>query len=125
MPPFPATWPAPHDPAAADRLIERFSELGRAEARLAARPAVKALLAALGGNSPYLSDLAVREAGALRAVVAQGPQAVVDDALATLHAVPPQSRREHLSRRRCAGPSGWSPWPPRWPTLAASGSWSR
>ncbi len=97
MPPFPATWPAPHDTAAADRLIERFSELGRAEARLAARPAVKALLLALGGNSPYLSDLAVREAGALRAVVAQGPQAVVDDALATLHAVAPQSPRASVA----------------------------
>ncbi|MGA3402420.1 MAG: bifunctional [glutamate--ammonia ligase]-adenylyl-L-tyrosine phosphorylase/[glutamate--ammonia-ligase] adenylyltransferase [Acetobacteraceae bacterium] len=94
---LPSTWPAPHDPAAAERLIERFSELGRIEARLAGRHAVKTLLAALGGNSPYLSDLAVREAGVLRALVAQGPQPVVDDALAALHAVPPQSRREHVA----------------------------
>ena len=94
---LPSTWPAPYDPAAAERLIERFSELGRAEARLAGRHAVKALLAALGGNSPYLSDLAVREAGAFRALVAQGPQPVVDDALAALHAVPPQSRRDHVA----------------------------
>ena len=97
MPLLPSTWPAPHDPAAAERLIERFCELGRAEARLAGRAAVRALLAALGGNSPYLSDLAVREAGALRALVAEGPQHVVDDALAALHAVPPQSRREHVA----------------------------
>ncbi|HTB44893.1 MAG TPA: glutamine-synthetase adenylyltransferase [Acetobacteraceae bacterium] len=97
MPLLPSTWPAPHDPAAAERLIERFSELGRAEARLAGRAAVRALLAALGGNSPYLSDLAVREAGALRALVTDGPQRVVDDALAALHAVSPRSRREHVA----------------------------
>jgi glutamate-ammonia-ligase adenylyltransferase len=94
---LPSTWPAPHDPAAAERLIERFSELGRTEARLAGRQAVKALLAALGGNSPYLADLAVREAGALRAVVAQGPQPVVDTALAALHGVPPASPRNHVA----------------------------
>jgi [glutamine synthetase] adenylyltransferase / [glutamine synthetase]-adenylyl-L-tyrosine phosphorylase len=94
---LPPTWPAPHDPAAAERLIERFSELGRTEARLAGRPVVKALLATLGGNSPYLSDLAVRESGAFRALIAQGPQPVVDDALAALHSVPPQSRREHVA----------------------------
>ncbi len=94
---LPSTWPAPHDPAAAERLIERFSELGRSEARLAGRHAVKALLAALGGNSPYLSDLAVREAGALRALAAKGPQPVVDEALATLRCVAPQSRREHVA----------------------------
>ncbi|HVC61481.1 MAG TPA: bifunctional [glutamate--ammonia ligase]-adenylyl-L-tyrosine phosphorylase/[glutamate--ammonia-ligase] adenylyltransferase [Acetobacteraceae bacterium] len=88
-----STWPAPHDPAAAERLVERFSECGRAEARLAGRPAVRALLAALGGNSPYLSDLAVREAAALRDLAARGPQPVVDDALAALRAVPPGSPR--------------------------------
>ncbi len=97
MPPFPSTWPAPHDTAAADRLIERFAELGRTEARLAGRPAVRALLASLGGNSPYLSDLAATEPAALRAVVTSGPQAVVDDALAVVHAVPPFSRREHVA----------------------------
>ena len=94
---LPASWPAPHDPAAAERLIERFSELGRAEARLAGQPAVKALLAALGGNSPYLSDLAVREAGAFRALITQGPQPVVDDALATLRSVPPQRGRGQVA----------------------------
>ena len=74
-PPFhlPEHWPRPHDPGAAERLVERFSELGRAEARAAARPAVRAMLAALGGNSPYLADLAVRESAALRALIADGP----------------------------------------------------
>jgi [glutamine synthetase] adenylyltransferase / [glutamine synthetase]-adenylyl-L-tyrosine phosphorylase len=97
MPLLPSTWPAPHDPAAAERLIERFSELGRTEARLARQHPVRALLAALGGNSPYLSDLAVREAGALRILVAQGPQPVVDEALAALHSIPPRSQRPHVA----------------------------
>jgi glutamate-ammonia-ligase adenylyltransferase len=94
---LPSTWPAPHDPTAAERLVERFSELGRTEARLARQSSVKALLAALGGNSPYLSDLAVREAGSLRTLLAHGPQAVVDEALATLHSVPPGSQRASVA----------------------------
>ena len=91
---FPAHWPAPHDRTAADRVIERFASVGRAEARLAQRAAVRDMLAALGGNSPYLGDLAVREASALRALVARGPQHVVDDALAALRVVPVYSRRD-------------------------------
>jgi len=93
---LPVQWPAAYDVPAADRLIERFAELGRTEARLAERPAVRAMLAALGGNSPYLSDLAVREPAALRSLVAHRPQRVVDDALAMLAAVPIDSRREHV-----------------------------
>ena len=91
---LPTQWPAASDPAAADRLIERFAELGRTEARLAQRPAIRAILSALGGNSPYLSDLAVREPAALRALVAHGPRRVVDDALAALSALPIHSRRD-------------------------------
>ncbi len=92
-----AAWPRPHDPDAAERLVERFSELGRAEARLATRPAVAALLRALGGNSPYLADLAVREASSLRALIASGPDAVVATAMADLAAVPPSARRDRVA----------------------------
>ena len=45
-----ANWPEPYNTGAAERLIERFAGLGRTEARLAARPAVAALLRSLGGN---------------------------------------------------------------------------
>jgi [glutamine synthetase] adenylyltransferase / [glutamine synthetase]-adenylyl-L-tyrosine phosphorylase len=93
---LPPHWPAPYDPAAADRLIERFAERGRTEARLVQRSAAKAMLAAVGGNSPYLSDLAVRESAGLRALVTHGPQRVVDDALAALRALPVHSRREQM-----------------------------
>jgi [glutamine synthetase] adenylyltransferase / [glutamine synthetase]-adenylyl-L-tyrosine phosphorylase len=92
-----ATWPDPHDAGAAERLVERFSELGRGEARLATRPAVAALLRALGGNSPYLADLAVREASSLRTLIASGPDAVVATAMTELVAVPPGARRDRVA----------------------------
>ena len=90
---LPETWPAPHDPAAAARLIERFGELGRSEARLAARPVVQAMLAALGGNSPYLSDLAFREAAALQTILRAGPDKAIADAMAQLAAIRPAASR--------------------------------
>ena len=90
-------WPDPHDPAAAARLIERFAALGPAEARLAARPAVAAVLRALGGNSPYLSDLALREPAALRSVLTLGPEPVVDAAMAALAAIDPAAPRAQVA----------------------------
>ena len=48
---LPDLWPAPADPDAATRLLERFAPLdpdGRVP---------QALLRCLGGNSPYLADL--------------------------------------------------------------------
>ena len=40
------SWPAPADPDAAQRLVERFSALGDGEAALAAQPSGRAMLAA-------------------------------------------------------------------------------
>ena len=94
---LPGNWPTPHDSGAAERLIERFGELGRAEARLASRPHVAALLGSLGGNSPYLADLAVREAASLRDIVTSGPDEVVATALGELAALAPQTRRERVA----------------------------
>ena len=82
---------------AAERLAERFAQLGRAEARLAARPAVDALLRCLGGNSPFLADLAVREAASLRAFVSSGPDPVVSAAMAELAAQAPTGRRDRIA----------------------------
>src|SRR5580658_5594340 len=65
---LPTSWPRPHDAGAAQRLIERFAELGRAEARLAARPAVAALLAA--GPDP----VAQRALAAITALPAAAPR---------------------------------------------------
>ncbi|MDR3537863.1 MAG: bifunctional [glutamine synthetase] adenylyltransferase/[glutamine synthetase]-adenylyl-L-tyrosine phosphorylase [Acetobacteraceae bacterium] len=94
---LPETWPAPYDTGAGDRLLERFAEQGNAEARLAKRPAVAALLRCLGGNSPYLADLAVRESAALRRLVTDGPDAVVDAAMADLATLTPDARRDRTA----------------------------
>ncbi len=66
-------WPRPADVAAAELFQERFAALGRAEARLARGARGRAALAALGGNSPFLAEMALREPTTLRAVLAYGP----------------------------------------------------
>ena len=86
-------WPRPHDGAAAARFVAQFAALGRAEARLAGKPEGASLLAALGGNSPFLAELALREAPSLRALIAAGPEAVAAEALAALAATRPERPR--------------------------------
>ena len=85
--------PRPADAAAAARLRERFAELGPEWAAFGARPEVDALLGALGGGSPYLSDLVLREPDALRRTVEAGAEAVVASSLADLAAVRPEAPR--------------------------------
>ncbi len=82
------SWPRAADPAAAERLIERYAALGSAQAALAATPEGAEALAALGGGSPYLSDLLVREAGMLLQVAAHGPDQAAAWAMQALAAVP-------------------------------------
>ncbi|MBN9561033.1 MAG: bifunctional [glutamine synthetase] adenylyltransferase/[glutamine synthetase]-adenylyl-L-tyrosine phosphorylase [Alphaproteobacteria bacterium] len=93
---LPAVWPLPFDPAAAARLVAQFAELGRAEARLAARPDVSAMLRALGGNSPYLAELALRERRALQEFVQRGPAPVVRAAIGAAAALPASASRPHV-----------------------------
>lgn len=87
---LPRAWPAPYDPAAADRLVARMGTF-------AARPDADAMLRALGGNSPFLADLAEREIEALAALAATGPDAVLAQAMAHLRAVPPAAPRALVS----------------------------
>ncbi len=94
---LPEIWPAPHDPDAADRLVERFTELGRTEARLAARPPVLALLRCLGGNSPYLADLAIRDSAAMRRLITDGPDAVVQAEMERLAGTSPGQARDRIA----------------------------
>ena len=116
-------WPAPADAAAGERLADRFAAIGEAEAGLAADPAGSALLRCLGGNSPYLADLALRESAALLPACARRARPVaVRQAMAAIAALPAARRRARRSPRRCARPSGVSPWPPPSPTSAASGT---
>ncbi len=94
---LPHAWPAPYDVTAADRLIERIREIGPDMAALAAQPEVVGLLRALGGNSPFLSDLAVREAVTLAELVSVGPDPVLARTLARLRDLPPAASRSRVS----------------------------
>ena len=93
------TWPAPADPQAGERLLERFAELGRTEARLVRDPALRAMLMALGANAPFLADLALREAPALRQALRDGPGPVIARTMASLAAIPPTLPRAQLAAR--------------------------
>ena len=93
------TWPHPADAPAGERLVERFAELGRPEARLAADPAMRAMLMAIGANAPFLADLAIREAAALRQAVRDGPDAVIASVMAGLATIPPTIPRAQLASR--------------------------
>ncbi len=94
---LPPDWPAPSDPAAAGRLVERVAALGEAGARLAGDPQAGTLLRCLGGNSPYLADLAVREAAALGDLVQSGPERPVQLAMAAIAACPVTAPRAQLA----------------------------
>jgi [glutamine synthetase] adenylyltransferase / [glutamine synthetase]-adenylyl-L-tyrosine phosphorylase len=94
---MPPRWPDPFDPAGAERLVERFHALGEPEAELADDPNVRSLLRCLGGNSPYLSELALREPGALLRLVTSGPQAAFADILLGLSRVSPAAKRPEVA----------------------------
>ena len=86
----------PADAGAAARLAERFADLGAAEQRFAVGPGA-AVLRAIGGNSPYLAETALREPTTLRAILRQGPDAVVEAAMARLAALKPTTPRPRLA----------------------------
>jgi glutamate-ammonia-ligase adenylyltransferase len=85
---LPETWPVAADEAAAGRLAERFVALGGGEARLARSVRGAAVLRAIGGNSPYLAELALKEAATLRGVLAEGAEPVVARLMARLGETP-------------------------------------
>lgn len=82
-------WPAPADRASAERLIERLDDAAFA----AHRPALEAI----GGGSPYLSDLMVRERAVAAQTLTDGPDLALDDAFAALDALSPGASRTALA----------------------------
>lgn len=106
IPPLPAphsswqecTWPEPADPRAARILRENLHDAcARAGLPdLTAIPGIMPMLDALGGNSPYLSDLALRDTEAFAALVHEGADACVRRILATLDALPPDTARADI-----------------------------
>jgi glutamate-ammonia-ligase adenylyltransferase len=99
-----SNWPQPADPSAADRLIERVTEAGGPMTAAAALRGLTPLLRAIGGNSPFLSDLVVREQDCLLSLVGHGPdqaaRAVLDELGATAPSVPTLQVRAALRRAR-------------------------
>ena len=93
----PRHWPVPYDEAAGERLVERFQAVGRAEARLLKSPGVLPMLRCLGGNSPYLAALALRESESIRQLVAAGPNAALAHCVSRLHHVSPMATRSDLA----------------------------
>ena len=93
---LPAIWPAAWRAGVAESLIERFAQIGRDEKRLAAKPPIAAMLAAIGGNSPYLSDLVLREHAAIRTLAVHGPDIVRSAAMADLAAIQVGKKRSDI-----------------------------
>ncbi len=81
-------YPDPADHAASARLIDVFGAAGGKMARL---------LAAIGGNSPYLRERASAEPALLRAIAADGPRTVIGRALATLATTPFTAPRAEIA----------------------------
>jgi glutamate-ammonia-ligase adenylyltransferase len=93
----PCHWPAPYDAAAAERLVERFQVLGAAEARLLNAPGILPMLRCLGGNSPYLAELALRETDTIHRLAAKGPDAALAHCMSVLGNVSPSLRRPDIA----------------------------
>jgi glutamate-ammonia-ligase adenylyltransferase len=93
----PERLPRPFDPVAAALALEHFADRGAAERDFVASGPGAALIAALGGHSPYLADLAVRESAALMALAERGPDAAFDRALDPLSRIEPATPRAALA----------------------------
>jgi glutamate-ammonia-ligase adenylyltransferase len=93
------TFPAPADPEAAARLREDFAAIGAPERNFAASASGAAVLNCLGGNAPYLAELACRESASLMATLAAGPEPTVAAILAELARIAPATRRALVAQK--------------------------
>ncbi len=117
-------FPRPADLPAADRLREAFTALGAAERRFAESEDGRAVLDCLGGNAPYLAELACRESACLLATLRDGPEKAFAASLDALHALrwPP---RGPASPRHCGKPNAAPRSPSPSPISAISGNCRR
>ncbi|MGI4746726.1 MAG: hypothetical protein ACRYFY_11895, partial [Janthinobacterium lividum] len=86
---LPVLWPRPADPATAAALAQDLAACPDMQA-----PAAAALIACLGGNSPFLSDLVRREHEVFTQLLVHGPTRVAAAAirqLRTLKATTPRA----------------------------------
>ncbi len=89
--------PRPFDKAAAALALAHFAEKGAAEKRFAATADGMALLEALGGHSPYLADLAVRESATVLFLAERGPDEAFARAIDPLFRLDPSTPRQALA----------------------------
>ncbi len=131
MPIMIADLPPPGDRAAAARLATAFAAKGRAEARFLKTAEGRALIEALGGNAPYLADLAMHESGCLIDVARNGPGPVFEAVLAALCACDfgaPRAaiiRELRLAKRRAALAIAIADIAEAWPVEQVTGALSR
>ncbi len=106
-----AAWPAPADDDAAAAGFAHWAETAeRADAEglatfargFAADSAGRALLAAVFGNSPFLTHCVLQDPATLRRIVEAGPDAVLDEALAAAAPVPGRPQAETMTALRAA-----------------------
>ena len=95
---LPSSWPVPADSHAARILAERIASSGAGGRRLVADAAGAAMIAAVGGHSPFLADLAVREVRALRAFALFGPERVMKCVLARVGGADLAASRADVAR---------------------------
>lgn len=91
------SFPRAADLAAAGRLRDDFSALGAAEKAFTESLEGRALLDCLGGNAPYLADLACREPACLLAAMAEGADQSFAAVLTDLESLKPDSSRSQIS----------------------------
>jgi glutamate-ammonia-ligase adenylyltransferase len=123
--------PLPYDRDAAERLLARFAACSEDAKRFADGADGAALLSALGGNSPFLSELALREPGVLLdAAAGRGPDAALADALDPLHRMDPAAGRDavgavlRVAKRRVALVAAAADLAGRWPLGRVTGALS-
>ena len=93
----PARLPHPFDAEAAALACEHFAERGAAERDFLSTGAGRALVEALGGHSPYLAELAVRESATLLLMAEAGPEQAFARAIDPLGRVDPETPRPALA----------------------------
>ncbi|HEX6113475.1 MAG TPA: bifunctional [glutamine synthetase] adenylyltransferase/[glutamine synthetase]-adenylyl-L-tyrosine phosphorylase [Geminicoccaceae bacterium] len=90
------------DCAAAERGLVRWSRLPDALACSRSAVDLEPLLASIFGNSPYLSELLLREPAVLKRMLEVGPDAALDALLAEHAAEPPGNRARLMGNLRRA-----------------------
>jgi glutamate-ammonia-ligase adenylyltransferase len=86
-----------HDPDGITRLVERLEAGDAVQQALAARADARVLLEIVGAHSPFLADLAMREAAALHRLLDRGPDDAMAAVLEPLGTAEPASARDAVA----------------------------